>query len=68
MLRTLIQESFTNAICNEENWNEGKLNINFVNADVYMDIPNSVERSNEIDPIFDEIAEKLLVDIPVEFC
>lgn len=37
MLRDFVEQSFLRAVENEENFFEGKLNMDFVEADVYMD-------------------------------
>jgi hypothetical protein len=68
MLYTQIQQAFTKAVCNEGNWSEGKLNPNFIEADVYMEIPGSVEMTNEITVILDELFNKFYLDVPVKVC
>ena len=68
MLHSQIKEAFTQAIANEDNWVDGKINVNFVNADVYMDVPNSLENSETVDKVFDELIDKFFVDVPADFC
>ena len=70
MLYNLIQESFTKAVCNEENWTDGKINWNFVDSDVYMDVAPKLKMvpSENYMEIFDELADKFMVDMPVETC
>ena len=70
MLYTLIKDAFTKAVSNEENWTDGKINWNFVDSDVYMDISPKLKMvpvENYIE-IFDELADKFLVDMQVESC
>lgn len=70
MLYTLMQESFTKAVSNEENWTEGKINWNFVDSDVYMDVSPKLEMlpAEKYMEVFDTLADKFLVDVPVESC
>lgn len=68
MLRTQVQTAFNKAIANQENWKNGKVNFDFVNADVYLDIPNSLKMSQEIDQIFNELVDNFLVDTSPEYC
>ena len=70
MLYTLMQESFTKAVSNEENWTDGKINWNFVNSDVYMDVSPKLKMvpSEKYMEVFDALADKFLVDVPVQSC
>jgi hypothetical protein len=70
MLYQIMQESFTKAVSNEENWNNGKINWNFVDSDVYMDVSPKLEMvpAEKYIEVFDILADKFLVDVPVESC
>lgn len=70
MLYTLIKDAFTKAVSNEENWENGKINWNFVDADVYMDVSPKFQMvpAETYMEIFDELADKFLVDMQVESC
>jgi hypothetical protein len=70
MLYTLMQESFTKAVSNEENWTDGKINWNFVDSDVYMDVSPKLKMvpSEKYMEVFDALADKFLVDVPVQSC
>lgn len=65
-----MQESFTKAVSNEENWTDGKINWNFVDSDVYMDVSPKLKMvpSEKYMEVFDALADKFLVDVPVQSC
>ena len=70
MLRNLMQDAFTKAVSNEENWTDGKINWNFVDSDVFMDVSpkmNMVPVETYME-IFDDLADKFLVDMPGKSC
>ena len=70
MLYQLMQESFTNAVSNEANWTDGKINWNFVDSDVYMDVSPKLKMvpADKYMEVFDALADKFLVDVPVQSC
>lgn len=65
-----MQESFTKAVSNEENWTDGKINWNFVDSDVYMDVSPKLKMvpADKYMEVFDALADKFLVDVPVQSC
>ena len=41
--RAQFQETFNKAVANEENWKNGKINWNFVDADCFPEIGNQTK-------------------------
>lgn len=65
-----VEEAFAKAVANDENTLNGKINMNFVEADVYMDCVAEFGKelmSNYLD-IFDAVADKFIVDNNIEYC
>jgi len=65
-----VEEAFAKAVANGENTLNGKINMNFVEADVYMDCVAEFGKelmSNYLD-IFDAVADKFIVDNNIEYC
>ena len=65
-----VEQSFAKAVANGENIRDGKINMNFVEADVYMDCVAEFGKelmTNYLD-IFDAVADKFVVDNNVEYC
>lgn len=65
-----VEEAFVRAVANAENIVDGKINMNFVEADVYADCVAEYgnELMTEYLDIFDAVAEKFIVDNQVEYC
>lgn len=65
-----VEEAFARAVANEENILEGKINMNFVEADVYAECVEQFgsESMTEYLDIFDAVADKFIVDSNVEYC
>lgn len=74
MLQKHIETAFKDAINNKENFVNGKLNMNYVEADVYMSAKETFGEKFSVDEIlniFDKCAENFLqnmVDGKVEYC
>ena len=65
-----VEKAFAKAVANGENTLNGKINMNFVEADVYMDCVAEFGKelmSNYLD-IFDAVADKFIVDNNIEYC
>ena len=65
-----VEEAFARAVANEENIVNGKINMNFVEADVYAECVSEYgnELMTEYLDIFDAVADKFVVDNTVEYC
>lgn len=51
-----ITKAFNEALGREENWLETGVNWNFVEADMFLDLPNSLDNSEQISTVFDQLA------------
>lgn len=69
-MRKFVEEAFARAVANDENTVDGKINMNFVEADVYAECVNQYgqELMTEYLDIFDAVADKFIVDNDVEYC
>lgn len=56
MENATIAQAFNEAISREENWLETGVNWNFVEADMFLEIPNSLDHSEQISTVFDQLA------------
>lgn len=65
-----VEEAFARAVANGENILDGKLNMNFVEADVYSECVAEFgnELMTEYLDIFDAVADKFIVDNQIEYC
>lgn len=65
-----VEEAFARAVANEENTVDGKINMNFVEADVYVECVNEYghDGMTEYLDMFDAVADKFIVDNNVEYC
>lgn len=65
-----VEEAFARAVANDENFVKGKINMNFVEADVYAECVDEYgnELMTEYLDIFDAVADKFVVDNTVEYC
>jgi hypothetical protein len=69
-MRKFVEEAFARAVANEENVTSGKINMNFVEADVYAECVEQFGHPGmtEYLDIFDAVADKFIVDNNVEYC
>lgn len=69
-MRKFVEEAFARAVANDENVTSGKININFVEADVYAECVEQfgLDMMATYLDIFDAVAEKFIVDNNVEYC
>jgi hypothetical protein len=66
MLRKQVETLFNAAINDTANINQdGSINWNFVEADIFLSIPNSINMSTEIENLFNEFANKVVDNITV---
>lgn len=64
MLRKQVETLFNAAITDAANINkDGSINWNFVEADIFLSIPNSINMSTEIENLFNEFADKVVDNI-----
>jgi len=65
-----VEEAFAKAVANKENTLDGKINMNFVESDVYMECVAEFgkELMSDYLDIFDAVADKFIVDNQVEYC
>ena len=65
-----VEEAFARAVANEENITNGKINMNFVESDVYAECVAQFGQPlmSEYLDMFDAVADKFLVDNDVEYC
>ena len=69
-MRKFVEEAFARAVANEENVVDGKINMNFVEADVYAECVTQFGQPlmTEYLDIFDAVADKFIVDNRIEYC
>lgn len=69
-MQKFVEEAFARAVANSENITNGKINMNFVEADVYAECVNHYGQPlmTEYLDIFDAVADKFIVDNNVEYC
>lgn len=69
-MHNFVEQAFARAVANEENIFDGKINMNFVEADVYAECVDEFGRPemNTYLEIFDAVADKFIVDNNVEYC
>lgn len=60
MLKDTVEQQFNIAIQNPDNIRDGVINWNFVEADIFLSIPDSVTQATEIGKLFDELANKVV--------
>lgn len=69
-MRKFVEQAFARVVANDENVTSGKINMNFVESDVYAECVEQFGdemMTNYLD-IFDAVAEKFIVDNNVEYC
>lgn len=59
-----IEKAFNRAILNPENLDDGQINWNFVDADMYMDIKPKKDEVSQFYEIFNELADKFASNNP----
>lgn len=69
-MQKFVEEAFARAVANEENIVDGKINMNFVEADVYAECVAQFGQPMmaEYLDIFDAVADKFIVDNDIEYC
>lgn len=59
-----IKKAFNKAVQNPENLEDGQINWNFVDSDVYMDVMPTKETVAEFYEIFNDLADEFALNNP----
>ena len=59
MLKDSVKQHFDIAIQNPDNIRDGVISWNFVEADIFLSIPNSITQATEIKKLFCELANNV---------